>query len=150
MKEFLVSHTLNGQLPSLKNRRRLIPGKGGRKPMIIKSAEAMSYEAMFLASIPQEKRIGYGGPVSLKVRVWYQSRRSDLSTELLMDLLQKAGIILNDRQVVHIESFKGLDPERPRVHFTVSPAQECPCLARKGVQNRRKTLKHTTEGGESR
>lgn len=133
MTDYLVSHTVMGQLPSMKNRRRIIPGRGKRRPMIIKSEEAMAYEEAFLASIPPEKRIGYGGPVSLKVRVWYQSRRSDLSTELLMDLLQKAGIILNDRQVVHVEAFKGLDPERPRVHFTLSPAQECHYLERKGV-----------------
>ena len=88
--------------------------------MIIKSKEAMDYEQAFLMAIPQRMRVGYDGPVSVKVRVWYQSRRSDLSTELLLDLLQKSGIILNDRQVHHIESFKGLDKELPRLHFTVS------------------------------
>jgi len=112
--------TIFGQLPSLKNRRRLIPGKGNRRPMIIKSKDAMDYEQAFLMAIPQRMRVGYDGPVSVKVRVWYQSRRSDLSTELLLDLLQKSGIILNDRQVHHIESFKGLDKESPRLHFTVS------------------------------
>jgi Holliday junction resolvase RusA-like endonuclease len=62
--------------------------------------------------------------VSVKVRVWYQSRRSDLSTELLFDLLQKSGIILNDRQIEHVESFKGLDRDAPRVHFTVRKWEE--------------------------
>jgi Holliday junction resolvase RusA-like endonuclease len=118
--DIIATMTIFGQLPSLKNRRRLIPARGNRKPMIIKSAEAMDYEKAFLMAIPQRMRIGYDGPVSVKVRVWYQSRRSDLSTELLLDLLQKSGIILNDRQVHHIESFKGLDKENPRLHFTVS------------------------------
>ena len=120
MSDIIATMTIFGQLPSLKNRRRLIPARGNRKPMIIKSAEAMDYEKAFLMAIPQRMRIGYDGPVSVKVRVWYQSRRSDLSTELLLDLLQKSGIILNDRQVHHIESFKGLDKENPRLHFTVS------------------------------
>ena len=120
MNDIIATMTIFGQLPSLKNRRRLIPARGNRKPMIIKSAEAMDYEKAFLMAIPQRMRIGYDGPVSVKVRVWYQSRRSDLSTELLLDLLQKSGIILNDRQVHHIESFKGLDKENPRLHFTVS------------------------------
>ena len=120
MNEIIASMTIFGQLPSLKNRRRLIPGKGNRRPMIIKSKDAMDYEQAFLMAIPQRMRVGYDGPVSVKVRVWYQSRRSDLSTELLLDLLQKSGIILNDRQVHHIESFKGLDKESPRLHFTVS------------------------------
>jgi Holliday junction resolvase RusA-like endonuclease len=120
MNDLIATMTIFGQLPSIKNRRRLIPGKGARRPMIIKSKEAMDYEQAFLMAIPQRMRVGYDGPVSVKVRVWYQSRRSDLSTELLLDLLQKSGIILNDRQVHHIESFKGLDKENPRLHFTVS------------------------------
>ena len=117
--EIIASMTVYGQLPSLKNRRRLIPGRGKRKPMVIKSKDAMDYEQMFLLSIPKALRVGYAGPVSLKVRVWYQSRRSDLSTELLFDLIAKAGIILNDRQIDHVEAFRGLDRDRPRVVFTV-------------------------------
>ena len=116
----LFSTTISGNLPSSKNRRRLIPGKGGRRPLIIKSADCLRYEQMFLSHITAKQRIGYDGPVSVKVRVWYQSRRSDLSTELLFDLLQKSGVILNDRQVHHVESFKGLDRENPRVHLTVT------------------------------
>ena len=119
MDGIIATATISGNLPSLKNRRRLIPGKGNRKPMIIKSRDAMDYEQTFLMAIPQKMRVGYDGPVSVKVRVWYQSRRSDLSTELLFDLLQKSGIILNDRQIEHVESFKALDREYPRVHFTV-------------------------------
>lgn len=116
----IASMTIFGNLPSLKNRRRLIPGKGARRPLIIKSAECMEYERMFLAHITPKQRIGYDGPVSVKVRVHYQSRRSDLSTELLFDLIQKAGIIKNDNQIMHVESWKGLDRENPRIHFSVS------------------------------
>lgn len=115
----LATMTIYGQLPSLKNRRRFIPGKGSRRPMLIKSKDAMDYEQAFLMAIPARMKVGYDGPVSVKVRVWYQSRRSDLSTELLFDLLQKSGIILNDRQIEHVESFKGLDRDAPRLHFTV-------------------------------
>ena len=117
--DIIATATVTGQLPSLKNSRRIMRrGKTGL--MVIKSVDALSYEQSFLAAIPQRMRIGYDGPVSVKVRVWYQSRRSDLSTELLFDLLQKSGIILNDRQIEHVESFKGLDREYPRVHFTVA------------------------------
>lgn len=119
MTPFLVSLTIPGQLPSLKNRRRIFRNRRTGSAVIVKSAEAMSYEQNFLSHVPQDKRIRYEGPVSVKVRVWYQSRRSDLSTELLFDLLEKSGIILNDRQVHHVESFKGLDRENPRVHLTV-------------------------------
>jgi Holliday junction resolvase RusA-like endonuclease len=117
--DLIASMTVFGQLPSLKNRRRLIPGKGNRRPMIIKSKEAMDYEQAFLMAIPQKMRAGYDGPVSLSARIYYQSRRSDLSVELLYDLVAKAGIIVNDRQIMHCECWKGLSKESPRVHFTV-------------------------------
>jgi len=117
--DLIATMTIFGNLPSLKNRRRLIPAKGNRRAMIIKSQDAMSYEQAFLMAIPAKMRVGYNGPVSLSARIYYQSRRSDLSVELLYDLVAKAGIILNDRQIMHCECWKGLSKESPRVHFTV-------------------------------
>jgi len=124
MNDIIATMTIFGQLPSLKNRRRLILGKGNRRPMIIKSRDAMDYERAFLMAIPQRIRVGYAGPVSIKVRVWYRSRRNDLSTELLFDLIAKAGIIANDRQIMHCECWKGLSKESPRVHFTMKKWKE--------------------------
>ncbi len=115
----IATMTIFGQLPSLKNSRRIMR-RGPNKLMVIKSVDAMQYEQAFLMAIPQKMRVGYGGPVSLRARIYYQSRRSDLSVELLYDLIAKAGIILNDRQVHHCECWKGLSKESPRVHFTVS------------------------------
>jgi Holliday junction resolvase RusA-like endonuclease len=123
MNDIIATATILGQLPSLKNSRRIMK-RGRNNLMVIKSVDAMAYEQTFLMAIPQKMRVGYDGPVSVKVRVWYQSRRSDLSTELLFDLLQKSGIILNDRQIEHVESFKGLDRDAPRVHFTVRKWEE--------------------------
>jgi Holliday junction resolvase RusA-like endonuclease len=119
----IASMTIFGQLPSIKNRRRIMK-RGRDKLMVIKSTDALRYEQAFLMAIPQKMRVGYDGPVSVKVRVWYQSRRSDLSIELLFDLLAKSGIIINDRQVHHVESFKGLDRDNPRLHFTVRKWEE--------------------------
>ena len=124
MSELIASMTVFGNLPSLKNRRRFIPGAGNRRPMLIKSSEALQYEQAFLMAIPKRMRVGYEGQVSVKVRVHYQSRRSDLSTELLFDLLQKSGIIKNDNQIMHTEAWKGKDADNPRVHFTVSKWEE--------------------------
>lgn len=123
MTDFVASFTIPGQLPSMKNRRRIV-GTRRNRPMLIKSQDAMDYEQAFLAAVPKKARIAYAGPVSVKARIWYQSRRSDLSAEFLFDLLQKSGVILNDRQVQHLEAFKGLDPERPRVHLSVYPWEE--------------------------
>jgi len=124
LNDIIASYTVNGQLPSIKNRRRLVRNRRTGQALIIKSVDAMEYESMFLSKIPEELRVAYEGPVSLKMRVWYQSRRSDLSVEFLFDLLAKAGIILNDRQIRHVEAFGGLDKQLPRVHFTVSKYTE--------------------------
>ncbi len=117
--DIIASTTVMGNLPSMKNRRRLIPGKGSRRTMIIKSVDSMAYEQAFLLSIPNRLKVGYEGPVSVKTRIYYQDRRSDLSVEFLYDLLQKAGIIKTDNQIMHSEEWKGLDRENPRVIFTV-------------------------------
>jgi Holliday junction resolvase RusA-like endonuclease len=119
MNDIIFSLTVPGQLPSLKNRRRLVRNRKTGHALIIKSADCMKYEDLFLSHIPQSARMGYDGPVSLKARIYYQSRRSDLSVELLYDLVAKANIILNDRQIVHCECWKGLDRDNPRVHLTV-------------------------------
>ena len=105
----------------MKNQRRIVTNRRTGKPMSIKSQEAIDYETAFLLRCPQSHRIGFSGDVSLKVRVWYPSKRNDLDIEFLKDLLQKAGIITNDRQIVHQEAWKGLDKENPRVLFSLYP-----------------------------
>lgn len=124
--DMLVSWTFDGQLPSMKNSRRLVRNRATGRPMFIKSEEAQAYERAFLQALPQAKRIGYSGDVALRAHVWYQSRRSDLDIEFLKDLLQKGGIILNDRQVTMMFAKKGLDRERPRVVFTLYVAPSVP------------------------
>jgi len=49
------------------------------------------------------------------VRVWYQSRRNDLDVSLLMDCLQRCGVIENDRSIREQHLFGYVDPEAPRV-----------------------------------
>ena len=92
--------------------------------MSIKSKEALSYREYFLLQIQKSEKIGYEGPVSLRCRIWHQSRRNDLDVSFLMDLLQDAGVIKNDRQVVHQEAWKGLDRDNPRVVFSIYKAED--------------------------
>jgi len=119
--DYLVTATISGMLPSLKNQRRIVTNRRTGKPMSIKSSGAMEYAATFNHQLPKAARINYDGPVSLRCRVWYPSRRNDLDIEYLKDLLQLYGVIKNDRQVFHQEAWKGRDPERPRIHFTITP-----------------------------
>ena len=120
MNDYLVTATIDGSLPSLKNQRRIVTNRRTGKPMSIKSQDALDYAISFGMQLPAKARIQYAGPVSLRCRVWYPTRRNDLDIEYLCDLLQYHGVLVNDRQIHHKESWKGLDKERPRIHFTVS------------------------------
>lgn len=122
----LVSLTILGKLPRKSNSRRVV--RWGSKIGVIKSPEALQYVRDFNAQVPRSARIGYTGEVVLVARIYYPSRRSDLSDEMLMDCIEGAGILLNDRQI------KGkcippvnIDPERPRVEFALYRREEWIC-----------------------
>jgi len=123
-KDNLVSLIINGHLPSLKNQVKLARSRKSGKPYTYKSKELEEYEKNFFLQVPAKARIKYPGPVSLKVRVWYRSKKSDLNIEYLKDLLQKTEIILNDRQIMHEENWKGCSQENPRVVFSLYPWEE--------------------------
>ena len=124
MTDYLVTATILGSLPSLKNQRRIVTNRRTGKPMSIKSAPAMQYAEVFNAQLPGNARINYRGPVSLRCRVWYPSRRNDLDIEYLKDLLQRFCVLHNDRSVMHQEAWKGLDRDYPRIHFTIYEWEE--------------------------
>lgn len=66
---------------------------------------------------PRKKFIPDHHPIKLTAIIYYQSRRSDLSAELLCDLIEKAGIIENDRLIFKKDIEKRIDPKNPRVIF---------------------------------
>ena len=113
--------TVYGKLPSMKNSRRIVTNCHTRRPMLIKSQEALDYEEIFAAQIPGKSRKYYAGPVLLEVIVYYASDRPDLDVEFLKDLIQKTSIIANDRQIRKVVSEKRIDRGNPRVVFTVRP-----------------------------
>ena len=108
-----VSLEIFGNLQSKANSRKLVTFKG--KPRFIKSDKAREWWDMALMQIPQDHRIGMTGPIRMTATIWYKSARSDLDTSLLMDVLQEAGVYLNDRQVCQQHLTKLKDPLNPRV-----------------------------------
>jgi Holliday junction resolvase RusA-like endonuclease len=120
MTPYLVTLTVSGAPPSMKNQRRILRNNRTGKPFSAKSVDALHYEQSFSIQVPHEKRIGYEGPVSVRARIWYPSRRQDLDMEYLCDLLQRCNVLKNDRQIHHKECWKGLSKEHPRVHLTIA------------------------------
>ena len=120
----MISFTVFGQPVSMKNSRQLIPGKGNRRPMIIKSQKAREYEKSFLAQIMDFKGPLIETHVQVKVIAYYASRRPDLDCELICDCLQRGGILKNDRQIVIKHFTKKLDPENPRAEITIAELED--------------------------
>lgn len=88
------------------------------KPAFIKSAKALSYSDAFLMQCPKIDE-PFKSDVYVDMTIYYASRRPDLDETLVLDLMQKAGIYINDRQVKGRTTLWGLDPENPRVEISV-------------------------------
>jgi len=111
----MISFTILGQCASKSNSRRLV--YKNNKPMFIKSKRAMEFKRMFMAQVPKAEPIMED--VVLTCTIYYSSRRPDLDESLVMDCLEGAGIIGNDRQIKEKHIYWGLDKKNPRVDITV-------------------------------
>ena len=110
-----------GEPASAKNQRRIV--KIRQQTRIIKSEKALAYAASFAAQAPVLDPL-IESDVSLRVDVWYRSRRPDLAcVDLIQDLLQGVAIA-NDRQVKASASYWNLDKENPRVRICLKKFPE--------------------------
>jgi len=110
---------LYGDLPRKSNSRRLVRNRHTGLPMLIKSQKALDYEKMFASQLTGNHKKNLEECISISGVVYYQSRRHDLSIELLLDLLEKYGVIKNDRQVHFINIAKNFDKNNPRVEIII-------------------------------
>lgn len=115
---FKYERVVFGHLASKSNSRRKTNWGG-----VIKSKPAMQFEKDFAKQVARPKE-AYEGPVALLVAVWYEDRRRDLDISLLQDCIQKAGIIKNDRQIIEIHAYRGIDKKQPRVQFLLEARDE--------------------------
>lgn len=118
--KFLLGGIVYGQQPSMKNRNRIIRREG--KLAIIHSKVAYSYQQAFeeYIKVKPEWKIGVGDKehqLAIYVALYYKSFQSDSSIDLILDLLQKHGIIKNDRWVRQKFYWAGISKEMPRLHF---------------------------------
>ena len=100
--------------PASKSNQRQIVRMGGR-PRLIKSKKALAYARQFHLQAP---RMPLREPILDDVLMWcrihYATRRPDLDESLIMDALQAAEIIGNDRQIKAKVVLWALDRENPR------------------------------------
>ena len=111
--DWLWEATILGEPASKSNRRQI--GKIGGKTRLIKSNKALAYAREFHLQAP---RMPLRQPILEDVVMWcrihYASRRPDLDESLIMDALQAAEIIANDRQIKAKVVLWALDRENPR------------------------------------
>jgi len=107
-----------GHLQSKSNSRRIV--RYGSKIASIKSASALDFEALATLQLKRQwRKKPLKGDVGVEVTVWYPSKRNDLDPSLLFDVMQKAGIYENDRQIRQYTAFKEWDKLNPRVKVDV-------------------------------
>jgi hypothetical protein len=106
-----------GEPGSAKNQRRIV--QFGSRPALIKSEKALTYGRVFNEQVPVLEEL-LQGDVSLRVDVWYASKRPDLACiDFIQDLLQ-GRVYKNDRQVKASMSVWNLARQDPRCRIRVA------------------------------
>ena len=117
----MVEFWIDGQ-PTRKSNRRQLFLVGG-KPLLAKSPEALRWLQGALLQVPAEYRdlqLGsLDSPVAVTCFCFYRTRLPDLSVEMILDMLQKAGVIKDDRYVYRTLAHKLFDSERPGAYIIV-------------------------------
>lgn len=112
--------TIFGNLASKSNSRKLVT-IGGRT-RFIKSERALSFQQTANLQIPAKYKQHVTKSIKMTAHIYYDSRRPDLDPSLLMDILEKAGVYQNDRQIVEQHLYKHLDKNDPRVEVVIEIA----------------------------
>lgn len=128
-----VVYIVKGNIPSKANQYDIGVVKG--KPTFRKKEAVVQYEKSFLAQIWPDYDWVFGDakdlpttrmmsvPFELVVGVYYKSGMHDLDNafKTLLDCCQMAKLISNDNLCMHIEGFKHVDKNNPRVEFMLRP-----------------------------
>ncbi len=131
MADWSFTKTVIGQLPSMKNNRKIAhfqkKGEAKVRKAVIKSDEAQAYVTGFLWQVRRPKET-YMGPVFLEADIYYRNQACDLDESLLMDCLQLgsvknpgAGVIGNDNQIKDKHVRWHFDDVKPRIVVRLTP-----------------------------
>lgn len=117
--------TIHGQIIAKANHYQAVPGRGGER-RIIKDEKIRAYERSFMEQCTKYRNRRISTRFRLFVRVWHSSVRFDLDNSLktLLDCLQMAGAITDDKLCFQIEAEKRIDKRYPRVEFALQEVNE--------------------------
>ena len=109
---------LQGPLPAKKNT--LMKGKYGWYNKKTKALES------FILQLKAQKKVYTDLPIKVDCRTnlsVYGGNRQDLNNEIvsICDLLEKAGIVSNDRNIKHIEAHKYINRKNPHTIIIINP-----------------------------
>lgn len=116
---------IHGQIIAKANHYQAVPGKFGQK-RIIKDEIIRAYERSFMEQCKVYRNRRISSRFRLFVRVWHSSERFGLDNSLkaLLDCLQMAGVITDDKLCYQIEAEKHLDKYHPRIEFALLEVNE--------------------------
>lgn len=111
---------IKGQVPSKSNGYRIA---GNR---LFKSVELKEYEVSFEWQIRKHKVTTITEPFEIWIDVYFRSNRSDLdnAAKVILDCLQKAQVIENDRLCSVLVMRKYVDKLDPRIEFEIKKINE--------------------------
>lgn len=112
-----------------KNSQRIVVNKRTGRPLIIQSAHADGWEKTAVLQLRAQwvGRRTLGGPIHVRALVFREVASGDLINYLsaISDALERADVIVNDRQIVSWDGSRPLkDAARPRVEITISETED--------------------------
>lgn len=119
------SGRITGAPPSMKNGRRIVRNPRSGSPMLVKSAEALEWARQAVQELgPQRPVEPIATDVAMYAQITYRDRRPDLCIALLMDVLEDAGIVKNDRLIRRVIADALVDRECQGVAVVLAPLGE--------------------------
>ena len=125
-----VEITIPGRPTTKKNSQQILRNKRTGKPFVVQSEAYQNYETACLWHLKTYRGPKFTGPVRVTCRYWMPNRRSwpDLPGlyQATADILEKAGIIANDRNIISMDGSEivGVDRENPRVEIEIEEADQ--------------------------
>ncbi|MBW2084462.1 MAG: RusA family crossover junction endodeoxyribonuclease [Deltaproteobacteria bacterium] len=140
-----VEITLPGRPMSKKNHQQIWRNRKTGKPFVVQSEQYQNYETECLWHLKKYRGPCFTGPVRLKCEYWMPTRQKPDLVGLIQatqDILQKAGIIRDDQDVMRLDGSKivGVDRENPRVEIEIIKIEGLRENAKHKTANHRRNL----------